>query len=124
MDPDQIEHSSALGIIPLIIGLGVFVFMIASAWKVFTKAGKPGWASLVPIYNMFVMLEIVGRPAWWFVLMLIPAVNFVVLIIVMIDFAKSFGKGTGFGLGLAFLGFIFVPILAFGPARYVGPKAA
>ena len=110
------------------IGMGAMLFscivllvIVAAMWKVFTKAGKPGWASIVPIYNIWVLLEIVGRPSWWLVLMLIPFVNFIVLIILSIDVAKSFGKGTGFGLGLAFLSLIFYPILGFGDAKYRGP---
>jgi hypothetical protein len=106
-----------------IISLAVMIFLIASLWICFTKADKPGWACLVPIYNFYVMLEIVGRPWWWLLLMLIPLVNFIIFIIVAIDFAKSYGKGVGFGLGLIFLGFIFYPILAFSDARYVGPSA-
>lgn len=95
------------------------VFVIAGMWKVFTKAGEPGWACIIPIYNLIVLLKIAGRPAWWFLLMLIPFVNFIILIIVSIDVAKNFGQGTGFGIGLAFLGFIFYPILGFGSARYM-----
>ena len=124
MDPEQTSQGGALGIIPLIIGLGFLIVMIASIWKVFVKAGKPGWACIVPIYNAIVILEIAGRPLWWIILMLIPFVNFVIAIIVMIDLAKRFGKGTGFGVGLALLGFIFFPILGFGPARYQGPSAS
>jgi hypothetical protein len=110
------------------IGMGAMLFsclvllvIVAAMWKVFTKAGKPGWAAIVPIYNIWVLLEIVGRPGWWLVLMLIPFVNFIVLIILSIDVAKSFGKGTGFGLGLAFVSLIFYPILGFGDAKYQGP---
>ncbi len=124
MDPEQTTQGGALAIIPLIIGLGFLIVMIASIWKVFVKAGKPGWAGIVPIYNAIVMLEIAGRPLWWIILMLIPVVNFVIVIIVMIDLAKRFGKGTGFGVGLALLGFIFFPILGFGPARFQGSSAS
>lgn len=87
----------------------------------FTKAGQPGWAFLIPIYDIIVMLQIVGKPLWWIVLFLIPGVNFVMAIILVFLLAKSFGKGPGFALGLIFLGIIFLPILAFGDARYQGP---
>ena len=100
--------------------LAVMIVGIAGLWKTFEKAGKPGWAAIVPIYNMVVMLEIAGRPLWWIILFFIPLVNFIILIIVAVDIAKAFGKGTGFGLGLAFLGFVFYPILGFGDARYLG----
>ena len=92
-------------------------------WKMFTKAGQPGWASIIPIYNIYIWCKIVGRPWWWILLMLIPFVNFIICIILCIDLAKSFGKGVGFGLGLAFLGIIFFPILGFGSAQYQGPSA-
>ena len=107
----------------LICWLAFFVLMIASMWVVFTKAGKPGWASIVPIYNIIVMLEIVGRPLWWIILMLIPLVNVVIGIILMIDMAKAYGKGLGFAVGLILLPFIFFLILAFGDAKYLGPAA-
>lgn len=120
----QVQINPAAMIIPLAIA-GIFVlFLIATMWKIFTKAGKPGWAAIVPIYNYVVLLEIVGRPVWWIVLMLIPMVNFVVLIILMLDLAKSFGKSGGFAAGLILLLPIFLPVLAFGNAQYEGPAAA
>jgi hypothetical protein len=99
----------------------LIVFVIASIWKVFAKAGQPGWASLIPFYNFYVMLQIAGKPGWWLLLLFIPLVNVIIAIIVAIEIAKAFGKGAGFGLGLAFLGFIFYPILGFGSATYQGP---
>lgn len=107
----------------MIIWLAVIVAMIASMWKVFAKAGQPGWAAIIPIYNLYILLKITGRPVWWIILFLIPIVSIIAAIITMIDLAKSFGKGAGFGLGLAFLGFIFFPILGFGDAQYQGPSA-
>lgn len=101
----------------LIMGI-IAIFLIASLWKVFTKAGHPGWACLVPIYNIIVLLKIANKPAWWLVLMFIPIANFIVAILVAINVAKSFGKGTGFGLGLAMLPVVFYPVLAFGDSRY------
>ena len=98
--------------------LGLLLVFAAGLWKTFTKAGKPGWACLVPIYNVFVLLQIAGRPAWWFLLMLLPFVNFFVALVVVMDIAKAFGKGVGFGLGLFFFGFLFYPILGFGDSRY------
>ncbi len=104
---------------------GLFVLlMVASMWKVFAKAGEPGWAAIIPIYNIIVWCKIVGRPAWWVILLFIPCVGIVIIFILAIDLAKSFGKGAGFGIGLALLGVIFFPILAFGSAQYVGPAAS
>jgi chromate transport protein ChrA len=103
-----------------IVTMVVTVIVIASIWKVFTKAGQPGWAAIVPIYNVVVLLRIAGKPVWWLILLLVPFVNFVILIIVNISLAKNFGKGAGFAIGLVLLGFIFFPILGFGDARYLG----
>jgi len=107
-----------------LIWLAVIVLVIVSNWRVFTKAGQPGWACLIPFYNIYVMLKIVGRPGWWLVLCLIPFVNLVVAIILTLDLARSFGKSAVFGFfGLFLFGIIGWPILAFGSARYVGPAA-
>jgi uncharacterized membrane protein len=101
----------------------VIILLIAAMWKVFSKAGHPGWACIIPIYNLYIMCKIAGRPGWWVLLMLIPFVNFIIAIILLVDISKSFGKGVGFALGLLFLGFIFWPILGFGSAQYQGPSA-
>ena len=112
------------GMIILIFYIALIALAIAGVWMTFTKAGKPGWASIVPIYNIIVLLEIAGKPIWWFLLLFIPIVNIVISIIVSLEVAKAFGKGAGFGIGIAFLPFIFYPILGFGSARYYGPAAA
>ena len=114
------QNSSGGSAVGSLFMLLIAVLVIAGLWKVFTKAGQPGWAAIIPIYNTLVLLRIAGRPWWWLLLMFIPIVNFIVAIIVCIDLAKSFGKGVGFGLGLIFLGFIFIPILGFGSAQYIG----
>ena len=97
------------------------IFMIVSIWTIFSKAGKPGWAGIVPIYNIIVLLEIVGKPWWWLLLFLIPIVNIIFLIWTINLLSKSFGKSEGFTIGLILLGFIFFPILAFGDATYARP---
>ncbi|MCE5279480.1 MAG: DUF5684 domain-containing protein [Planctomycetaceae bacterium] len=101
--------------------LAVAAVVVIGMWKAFVKAKKPGWAAIIPIYNIIVILEMVGRPVWWVVLFLVPCVNIVMSFIVMIDVAKSFAQSAGFGVGLALLGPIFWPILGFGKAQYVGP---
>jgi Family of unknown function (DUF5684) len=98
------------------------ILWIVALWKIFSKAGQPGWAAIIPIYNLFVWCKIVGRSAWWLLLWLICFPIF--HIILSIDLAKSFGKGVGFGIGLIFLPFIFALILGFGSATYQGPSAA
>ena len=105
----------------IIISLAIFALMIVSLWKIFTKAGKPGWACIIPIYNIIVLLEIVGKPWWWLLLMLIPFVNMVFAIWMLNLLSKSFGHDVGFTLGLLFLGFIFFPILGLGESKYTGP---
>jgi hypothetical protein len=104
---------------PYVYAWGVVaLFSIIAYWTIFTKAGKPGWAAIIPIYNFIVILEIVGRPWWWFLLMLIPVVNLVIMIIVIHRLSLSFGKGLGFTIGLILLPFIFLLILAFGSSVY------
>jgi len=120
---DYSSESNPPSPVSIIFGLLIALLIIVAMWKVFTKAGQPGWASIIPIYNLYIWCKIVGRPWWWILLMLIPLVNFIICIILCIDLAKTFGKGVGFGLGLAFLGVIFFPILGFGSAQYEGPTA-
>jgi len=101
------------------IWLAVAVVIIIAQWRMFTKAGQPGWAAIVPIYNVYVLLQVAGRPGWWILLYLIPVVNIVVSAIVSIDVAKKFGKSGAFGFfGLFLFGFIGYPILGFGKATY------
>lgn len=113
---------AGLGMGLILLYVALIVFILAVMWKVYTKAGKPGWAAIIPIYNTIVLLEIVGRPIWWFFLMLIPFVNIIFAIIVTNDLAKSFGKEVGWTIGLILLPFIFYPMLAFGSAKYSGPS--
>jgi len=100
----------------------LIVFEIASLWKVFEKAGQPGWACIIPIYNIVVLCQIAGKPAWWVLLYLIPLVNIVISIMVKHNISKNFGHDVGFTLGLVFLAFIFYPILAWGESEYLGPS--
>jgi hypothetical protein len=110
--------AAAFGLVFFVVWLAVVVLIVAGIWKVFVKAGEPGWAALVPIYNLVVLLKIAGKPLWWLVLLLIPFVNFIALILVGIGVAQNFGKGAGFGVGLGLLAPIFYPILGFGDAVY------
>lgn len=107
--------------IVIIFVLAFAVLMIAAMWKIFEKAGKPGWAAIIPIYNIITLLEIVGKPWWWIFLWIIPIVNYVFIIWTYNMLSKSFGKDEGFTAGLVFLSFIFLPILGFGDAKYQGP---
>lgn len=119
------EYSAqgSLGTVPTLIILALVIFMIAAVWKVFVKAGEPGWACLIPIYNIIVLLKVSGKPVWWIILFIIPFVNFIISLLVSLGLAKNFGKGGGFGIGLWLLGPIFFPILGFGDAKFVGQKS-
>jgi len=124
-------NGGVVGIL-VIIYIVVIVFEIAALWKVFVKAGQPGWAAIIPIYNLYILLKVIGRPAWWLLLfivgVIVPFVGWILLlvigIIIAIDLAKSFAKSSGFAVGLFLLNFIFIPILGFGDSQYVGPAAA
>jgi uncharacterized membrane protein YhaH (DUF805 family) len=112
---------AVLGILFFLIFLAIFVFLIAAMWKIFEKAGQPGWAAIVPIYNSYILLKIVGKPGWWLLLFLIPFVNIVFAVWTYNMLSKSFGKEEGFTVGLLLLSIVFFPILGFGDAKYLGP---
>lgn len=95
--------------------------LVASLWRLFTKAGRSGWASLIPLYNVIVLLSIIGRPWWYIVFLFIPGANAVLAVVLCFGAARSFGKGWPFAVGMILLPVIFLPLLAFGGARYVGP---
>ena len=114
LDPKQM-------IVPGIIGLIVCIISLVALAKVFKKAGRPGWAVIVPIYNLYVLFDIAWGKGIMFLLMLIPVVNFVIMIMLYIKLAKAFGKSGGFAAGLIFLNLIFTCILGFGSAQYIGP---
>lgn len=109
----------------MIIGLLLVALMIVSFWIIFNKAGQPGWAVLIPFYNIYVMLLIAKKPWWWLLLILfVPIANIIFLIMMYHAISLNFGKGAGFTVGMIFLGFIFFPILAFGDAKYNPVEAA
>lgn len=110
--------TAAGGMVVLLIQLFVVVLVVAGLWKTFDKAGQPGWAAIIPIYNVYVLLKVINRPWWWLLLMFVPLVNIIVIIVTYVDLSKAFGKGVGFAVGLFLLGFIFIPILGFGKAQY------
>jgi hypothetical protein len=118
----QKNMRALIGLLFVAFELAIIVAIIAGFWKVFVKAGKPGWAAIVPIYNVIVLLEIAGKPLWWVILFFIPIVNIIMAVLVCIAVAKNFGKSDLFGVGLGLLGFIFFPILGFGDAQYQGAK--
>ncbi len=147
-DMSSSDIIGTIGVAGVLLYLAVVVFLIASMWKVFSKAGQPGWAAIIPIYNAIVFFRVIGRPAWWLLVYIGVTVIYVygirmavtgnsaggllslvgaiaLLVLCIIDYhrlSKSFGKGAGFTVGLILLSFIFLPILAFSNARYMGPN--
>ena len=119
---DNAAYAVAGGILIVyyIIALVITVLMIVAFWKIFVKAGKPGWGAIVPFYNMYCLFEMSFGNGWLFLLLLVPCVDVVMEIIMMVKLAKAFGKSGGFAVGLIFLPVIFVPILGFGDAEYIG----
>ena len=103
-----------------ILSLALAVLGIVAMWKIFEKAGKPGWAAIIPFYNIYVLFEITWGNGWKFLFLLIPIANIVFAIITMVKLAKAFGKGGGFAVGLIFLSIIFYCILAFDQSQYLG----
>jgi hypothetical protein len=112
---------SAIFLPLLLVGLPLAILLIAAQWKIYTKAGQPGWACIIPIYNIYVLLKIVGKPTWWLIMMFLPFVNIIFAIWALNMLSKSFGKDEGFTVGLLLLGIVFYPILGFGSAVYQGP---
>ena len=115
---------SIAAMIPIMIfGFSILVLEIVALWFVLEKAGEPGWAAIIPIYNYLMVIKIAGKPWWFFLLMFIPIANIVIYIIILNGLSKSFGKDEGFTVGLFFLRFIFLPILGFGKSEYSGDKS-
>ncbi|MBI3180759.1 MAG: signal peptidase I [Myxococcales bacterium] len=120
----QSQSSSGGSVVGMIIQLAIVVLVIASLWKVFSKAGQPGWAAIIPIYNLIVLAKVAGKSPWLILLFFVPFVGGLIFMIIMgLGVAQNFGKGAGFGIGLGLLGIIFYPILAFGSATYSGRAA-
>ena len=121
-DSESLGILAALGGVSTLIALLVMGVIFAGLWKIFTKAGKPGWAAIIPIYNYIVLMEIIGKPLWWVIMLLLPCVNFVFGILVYIELAKCFGKDTLYGVFLFLLSPIMIPVLGFSDAQYTPPS--
>ena len=106
-----------------VILIALYAFLVASWWLAFAKAGQPGWASIIPIYNFYIMTKIAKKPGIWVLFLFIPLVGIVIFVMLFLEFARQFGKSAGFGWGLVLLGFIFWPILGFGDAKYLNLPA-
>lgn len=108
------------GILPLLVLLAIIAVQIAGTWRVFEKADQPGWGALIPIYNVYLMIEIGDNPAWYLIGLFVPILNIYIYFRIFVDLAEAFGKGIGYGLGLWFFPVIFFPLLGFGDASYRG----
>jgi len=118
------EDSNFFGLLTVVVYLSIIALLLAGMWRVFEKAGHPGWAAIIPIYNSYILCKIAGKPGWWVLLMLIPIVNFVILLLISLEVSTRFGKSSGFAIGLWLLPIVFFPILGFGSARYMAAPAA
>jgi hypothetical protein len=116
--------ASGVSAVYVILSLAISVLTLVAMWKLFVKAGKAGWKCLIPFYNTYCLYDIAWGNGWLFLLMFVPCVNVVVGIMMLFKLAKAFGQGTGFGFGLLFLNTIFILILGFGSAEYVGPQVS
>lgn len=108
------------GLLTLVVWLAILVAVIAGTWKAFEKAGRPGWAAIVPIYNVYVMIKISGNEWWWLILLFVPLINILAILKISVDVARAFGQGIGFGIGLWLVSFVFWPLLGFGDYQYRG----
>lgn len=121
----EYDYSSAASSDPGIFGVVFPLIMLVFAlialvgcWKLFTKAGKPGWAAIIPIYNSFVLMQIIKKPWWWLLLLFIPFVSLIITLVISIELAKAFGKSTIFGVILLWLFPIGILILGFDKSKY------
>ena len=113
---------AAGSIVYMLVVLAISVVVLIGLWKVFDKAGKPGWGAIVPFYNLYCLFDMSFGTGWLFLLMFVPCVGQIMMIIMWVKLAAAFDKGVGFGIGILFLPFIFLPMLGFGDAQYVGPS--
>ena len=118
MSGGEAAAAGGIGLVALLIYVAIALLMIISLWKVFSKAGQPGWASIIPIYQTVVMLQVAGKPIWWIILLFVPIANIVIAIMMLAGIAKNFGKGGGFVVGMLLLPIIVWPMLGLGSAEY------
>ena len=116
-------YAVAAGILMVywVIVIVIAVVCLVGMWKMFVKAGKPGWGAIIPFYNTYCLFEMSFGTGWLFLLLFVPCVNAVIMIVMWIKLAQAFGKGAAFGVGILFLPFIFLPMLGFGDAQFIGP---
>ena len=129
----------------------MWVFQIIAYWKMFTKAGEPGWKSIIPFYSQYIMYKLTWKTSWFWITLIVAVVygvftslnqNFpdnmlytvlllisaiIALVITIISYhkiSKAYGHGAGYTVGMLFLWPIFVLILGYGKSKYIGPDKA
>tara|TARA_B110000902_G_C13883596_1_gene427700 strand:+ start:34 stop:396 length:363 start_codon:yes stop_codon:yes gene_type:complete len=113
-------ENQSIGIVFALVYIAVAVFYVYCFWKLFEKAGRPGWESIIPIYSSYIMITKLAKLEWWYLLLIfIPLVNIFVIFKIYIEIAKNFGKSTMYGVGLVFIGFILIPMLALGEDPFI-----
>ena len=117
---DMARQAAIVGTLTMIVCIVLGVVLVVSMWKIFAKAGKPGWASIVPFYNLYVLYEISWGKGIYFLLLLVPFVNAFIGILTLYKLGQNFGKSTGFIIGMILLPIIFMPMLAFGDSTFIG----
>ncbi len=124
MAVNEATYALATGImlVYMVVVLVIGVISLVGLWKIFVKAGKPGWGAIIPFYNMYCLFEMSFGTGWLFLACFVPCVNVVITIIMWIKLAQAFGKGAGYGIGILFVPFVFLPMLGFSDAQYVGPS--
>ncbi|WP_053406447.1 DUF5684 domain-containing protein [Persicobacter sp. CCB-QB2] len=121
---ENYENAAGSGLV-MIVYFALIVIQIVALWKIFEKAGQEGWKAIIPIYNIIILLEIIGKPWWWLLLLFLPIINIFIYVMMCHLTSQSYGKGIGFTLGLIFLSPIFYLILGLDSSiRYMGPAGA
>lgn len=121
MDYD-VSYSAQSSPLATVVGLIITIVVLVAIWKIFEKAGEPGWKAIIPFYNIYTEYKMFWGNGWLFLLTLIPVVNVVVGIMLLHKMSKAFGHGVGFTLGLLFFPYIFMIILGFNGDNYLGPQ--
>lgn len=121
MDETYAVVAGGIAMVYMVVVLAIAVISLVGMWKIFVKAGKPGWGAIIPIYNLYCLYEMSFGTGWLFLLSFVPCVNAVMMIVMWIKLGQAFGKSAAFGIGILFFPFVFLPMLGFGDAQFVGP---
>ena len=104
--------------------IAFYVLAFIGLWKMFVKAGHPGWGAIIPFYNLYLLLKVARRPGWWLILFFIPLVNIIIWLVVALDVSRNFGHGAGYGILLWIFPYIMFIVLGWGTDQYRGAQPA